>query len=73
MEAIEIKSGATLHPSFAEGRAWFRRVAGPALEGAGILYGGDRMATVSGFPAIPWREVHLSAAVLEADSGDRRT
>ena len=71
--AVEVKAGATLHPSFFDDLARFsalvREAVPPPLEGvrALVVYGGDRRQERSAGLALPWREIQSGGWIRERE------
>ncbi len=76
--AVEVKAGATLHPSFFTNLDRFARLAReavpPPTEGVRtvLVYGGDRRQTRSAALALPWKHVQEAGRLGETESDDGR-
>ena len=54
IKAVEIKSGATLHPSFFDGLSWFCRQTGLPASQCALVYGGYQRQSRSAGEVFPW-------------------
>jgi Holliday junction resolvase-like predicted endonuclease len=52
--AVEIKSGATLHPSFFDGLSWFAKQTGLPATRCALVYGGDQRQNRTAGQVYPW-------------------
>lgn len=52
--AVEIKSGATLHPSFFDGLSWFAKQTGLPPSRCALVYGGDQRQSRAAGEVFPW-------------------
>lgn len=57
LHATEIKSGATVHPSFFENLQWFAKTAGAAMGNQQLIYGGDRSSQRGEVSVVPWHNL----------------
>lgn len=58
--AVEIKSGATLHPSFFDGLSWFAKQTGLPPSRCALVYGGDQRQSRSAGEVYPWFDTVVS-------------
>ncbi|MFP4157432.1 MAG: hypothetical protein ACLFU4_07425 [Opitutales bacterium] len=57
IQAIEIKSGETIHPNWLEGLKWFHALAPDQVANTTIIYGGTRSTRRSGITITPWTDI----------------
>ncbi len=60
LQAVEIKSGSTLHPSFFDGLKWFANATGLSPDHCTLVYGGVESQQRQAGRVISWRDLHHS-------------